>query len=88
MSTLIITADLPDTIAEPDGNLAYDRACDRIDLQRAAHNINVTIDDLELLATTRVAGHRITDIATGTNADRLRQRRHRAERRLRRELTA
>ena len=83
MSTLIVTTNLPDTVAEPGGNLAYDRACDRIDLQRAAHNINVTIDDLELLATTRVAGLRITDLATGTNADRLRQRRHRAERRLR-----
>jgi hypothetical protein len=83
LSTLIVTTNLPDTVAEPAGNLAYDRACDRIDLQRAAQDINVSIDDLELLATTRVAGLRITDLATGTNADRLRQRRHRAERRLR-----
>jgi hypothetical protein len=80
------TTKLPDTVAEPNVDLAYDRACDRIELQRAAQDINVSIDDLELLATTRVAGLRITDIATGSNADRLRQRRHRAERRLRNHL--
>jgi hypothetical protein len=82
------TAALPETVAEPTAAAAFDRACDRIDLQRAVRDSNLSTDDLRLLTATRVAGIHVADLATGTDAARLRQRRHRAERRLRNHLAA
>jgi hypothetical protein len=86
--TRATTQALPETVAESTAAAAFDRACDRIDLQRAVRDSNLSADDLQLLTATRVAGVRVADLATGTEAARLRQRRHRAERRLRDHLVA
>ena len=82
------TAALPDTVAEPTAAAAFDRACDRIDLQRAVREASLSADDLQLLTTTRVGGVAVADLADRTEAARLRQRRRRAERRLRAHLAA
>jgi hypothetical protein len=83
-----MTAVLSEDVAEPAAVAAFDRACNLIDLQRAIRDSNLFADDLHLLTLTRMAGVRITDLATGPEAARLRQRRHRAERRLRDHLAA
>jgi hypothetical protein len=62
---------------------------DRLDLAEMARGADIADQDLLLIAATRVGGWRIADLATDRgDADRLRQRRRRAEARLHRTLAA
>ena len=72
-----------------DRDTARGRVHDRLDLGEMARAADVTDRDLLLIAATRVGGWRIADLATDRgDADRLRQRRRRAEARLHRTLVA
>jgi hypothetical protein len=65
------------------------RVHDRLDLAEMARGADIADQDLLLIAATRVGGWRIADLATDRgDADRLRQRRRRAEARLHRTLAA
>ena len=75
---------LTDQHLATDRDTTIGRVHDRIDLADVAGRANVADDDLLLIAATRVGGWRIADLATDNDADRLRQRRHRAETRLHR----
>jgi hypothetical protein len=84
----ITTTALPHALPEPDSDRPFQQADDRADLRSAADRSGITDHDLALITATRIAGIRITDIATGRDIDRLRQRRHRAEARLRTQIPA
>jgi hypothetical protein len=84
----LTTTALPDVIPQLDGTRPYRQVDDRADLRTAIRRSRLTDHDLALINATRLAGIRITDLATGRDVDRLRQRRRRAEARLRTQLPA
>ena len=74
---------LPAHLPASERTCPYELAEGRADLRRAVATANVDVEDLALIAITRVGGKKLTEVATGSETDRLRQRRHRAERKLR-----
>lgn len=79
---------LPAQLPSPERPCPYELAEGRADLRHAVTAANVDVADLALIAVTRIGGQRLTELASGSEVDRLRQRRHRAERRLRSYMAA
>ena len=80
---------LTDRDLSADRDATVGRVHDRIHLAAMARGADIADRDLLLIAATRVGGWRIADLATNRgDADRLRQRRRRAETRLHRTLAA
>ena len=82
------TVRLPAQLPTPESACPYELAEGRADLRRAVSSADLDAGDLALIAVTRLGGARLTDLATGSETDRLRQRRHRAERKLRARMAA
>ena len=82
------TVRLPAQRPTPENVCPYELAEGRADLRRAVSSADLDAGDLALIAVTRVGGMRLTELATGSEADRLRQRRYRAERKLRTRMAA